>query len=124
MSKDYFDAYKARLESVNQFLLNKAKELTQAGFDVYHTEKGLVKFICIFDKNDFRKNVCLSFEEVPYRWSFHTMITPSKERSSSRHAGNLYFIDEPTKEYIIDKMKISDLTKQAFEFRTNYLTKY
>ena len=62
---DYFSAYRSRMEVNNAYFLEVAKELTEAGYDVYIPKDGLISFICVEKDN---KHLYFGFTDVPYRW--------------------------------------------------------
>ena len=80
--KDYFDAYKERIQAVHEELMSKAKILTNSGYDVYIPDEEMITFIKVIDETHSTHCTVL-WEEVPYRWIINISIVPSNEKGSS-----------------------------------------
>ena len=96
--KDYFEAYRERLERNDNKFRGYLTELCKLGYTVF-APKGRINFICVYGMIEGEKTaITLEFREVPYRWAISRPLKPSHEHGSSQLLQEYY--DEPTIEQI------------------------
>lgn len=90
--KTYFEAYRERMQNVNNELLQIADQLTSKGFEVYYAKDGLISFIHVQNAD---KHIIFGFTDVPYRWYLSYNITPSKEHGSGKTLKEIATTENP-----------------------------
>lgn len=68
---NYFDAYKQRVNGIDQLMKNYAIKFKDLGCEVYAPKNKLIRFIAIVKDN---KHCFFGFSEVPYRFYIHIEI--------------------------------------------------
>ena len=103
---DYLTAYHKRRTGVHITMLKFAKELIEAGCQVFTSEIGITNkltFVSIFKDG---KEITLEFNEVPYRWTLHRAIDIKEGRGSSVTVETIHGTEFPYDvETILSKMK-------------------
>lgn len=111
---EYLEAYKKRMEKVNNDFLLLAEQLKAQGCKVFAPKDKLINFIKVLKDN---KNITVAFEEVPYSWRLSHALNPSEKQGSSRTIETSWDADTPPiADYIINKM-----VKNPCEINTTYL---
>ena len=79
--KTYLEAYRERMEGINETMLEIAEQAKNLGFTVFAPKHGLIKFISI--ESD-EKHIFFGFTEVPYRFYLSCHIDYTKGHGSGR----------------------------------------
>lgn len=112
---DYFDAYKERIEQVNDLLIKLANELKSKGCTVYAPKKQLIKFIKVFYKD---KHLIVGFDELPYSWYAQVCFKPSRECGSGmtihRRTFDLLFSANEIMENLRPNPQVKDFKTPAY----------
>lgn len=99
--KDFFTAYRERLERNHEQIIKLKKKALFYGFTVKYRDvdsiNELLTSITILT-SDLSKGVRIQFNEVPYRWTLEYDTKPSFKNGSG-FSGKEYHVDEISEEW-------------------------
>lgn len=100
---DYLSAHFSRMTVNNNYFLEVAKELTEAGYKVYIPKDGLINFMHIESED---KQITFGYTDVPSTWYLSCDINYKLGHGSSRTIEQCFDYNSPfTASQIISKMQ-------------------